>query len=284
MSQASLSGKVCIVTGANTGIGKATATALARQGAQVILACRDQARGEAALTDVKRDSGSAMVSLELLDLGSLASIRAFAGRFKAAGRPLHVLVNNAATVPTVRGVTVDGFETQFGVNHLGPFLLTNLLLDVMKASAPSRVVNVSSSIHNGAALDFDDLQNTRKYKTFAVYGQSKLANLYFTYELARRLQGSGVSVNALHPGVISTELARDMPAPFRLMTRLFFKSPDKGARTSVYLASSPEAANVTGKYFIDCRPVESSPVSRDPAVARQLWEISERLTSGKAAA
>jgi NAD(P)-dependent dehydrogenase (short-subunit alcohol dehydrogenase family) len=274
----SVKGKISVVTGANTGIGKATAEGLAREGATVILACRDEAKARAAEREIRDKVPDADLRVMRLDLGSQASIRGFVTAFDAQFGKLDVLVNNAAIMPTARGLTQDGIETQFGVNHLGPFLLTNLLLPKLKAAAPSRVVVVSSKVHHRATLDFDDLQSERKYSTMSVYGRSKLANILFVRALAKRLAGSGVTVNALHPGVISTELGRSFPAPLVFLAKLFFKTPAEGAKTSLYLSTSKEVEGVTGKYFDACKDVSPSAAAQDDAAAERLWTVSEKLT------
>ncbi len=272
--------KVCIVTGANAGIGKATALGLAKRGAIVVMVCRSQRRGEAALAQIKQESGNEAVSLLLADLASQASIRQLAASFKARYHALHVLINNAGIIPRRRTVTADGLETQFAVNHLAYFLLTNLLLDVLQASAPARIINVSSAVHHGASIPFDDLQSEKSYRPYTVYTQTKLANILFTYELARRLAGTRVSVNCLHPGVIATNLLSDamgMPRGLRFTTRAVGASPEEGARTSLYLATSPEVEGVSGKYFVNNGEAQSSPMSYEEGVARRLWEVSARL-------
>ena len=288
---ADMTGKVCIVTGANQGIGKETATALARMGATVVMTSRDRAKGEAALADVRQRFGSTGVELMLADFGSFASIRQFAADFQSRHQKLDVLVNNAGALITSRGKTADGFETTFGVNHLGYFLLTNLLLDTIKASAPARIVNVSSRAHLRAKMDFDDLNSEGKYSGMAVYSRSKLANVLFTYELARRLQGTGVTANCLHPGVVrtgfgknNTGLVRAAFNVFQFVGRPWLLSPEKGAATSIYLASSPEVEGVTGKYCGACRETPSSPASYDEASQKRLWEVSEEMCGLKAAA
>lgn len=272
--------KVCIVTGANTGIGLETARGLSEMNATVIMACRNRERGEAALAGITSGSKSSSVELMLLDLASQQSIRDFAAAFKERHDRLDVLVNNAATVPGKRELTVEGLEMQFGANHIGAFLLTHLLLDLLKTTAPSRVVNVASTVHHGARMDFEDLQAEQKYEFFRVYGQSKLANVLFTCELARRLEGTGVTANCLHPGVVRTKILRDVRGPLGLIIKYgtyLLSSPRSGAKTSVYLASSPEVDGASGKYFVKCREAESSERSRDEADARRLWEISEQL-------
>jgi retinol dehydrogenase-12 len=278
-----MKGKICIVTGGNTGIGKATVAGLAREGATVVLACRDLERGRAAIADIQAQTPSAEVRVMRLDLASLQSVRDFAAAFVAEYPRLDVLIENAGVSTGSRQLTADGFEMDFGVNHLGHFLLTTLLLPTLKASAPSRVVVVSSSVHKGAHIDFDDLQSERSWGTMRAYGQSKLANMLFVRALARQLEGSGVVVNALHPGVIASELARDFPAPFRLLARLFFKSTEKGARTSLHLATAPEAANVSGKYFADCKETKPGASALDDDAAKRLWTESERLVQSATA-
>jgi len=213
-----------------------------------------------------------------VDFSSLKAVRELASEFKSRYQRLHVLVNNAGTIPAGREISADGFEMQFAVNHLAPFLLTNLLLDVIKLSARARIVNTSSGIHNRGRIDFDNLHAERRYGFFKVYGQSKLANVLFTYELARRLKGTGVMVNCFTPGMTRTDLGRHLRGPAGFFFRHMGKSPEDGARTAIYLASSPEVEGVTGKYFSDCRGVRSSDSSYDESLARRLWEVSERLT------
>jgi len=267
-----MAGKVCLVTGANQGIGKETAAALAGMGATVVMTSRDRAKGEAALAEVRSRSGGS-AELMLVDFGSFASIRQFAADFKSRYERLHVLVNNAGAIITTRGETADGFETTFGVNHLGYFLLTNLLLDTIRSSAPARIVNVSSRAHLRSEMDFGDLNSTKgRYSAMTAYARSKLANVLFTYELARRLEGTGVTANCLHPGVVRTGFGKNNSGfaklifqTFQVVARPWLLSPAKGAATSIYLASSPEVEGVTGKYFADCRETPSSPASYDEA-------------------
>ena len=285
-----MTGKVCLVTGANQGIGKETAVALARMGASVVMTSRDRAKGEAALADVRSRSGG---NIEVMpaDFGSLASTRQLAADFKAKHERLDVLVNNAGAIVTTRSETADGFETTFGVNHLGYFLLTNLLLDTIKAGAPARIVNVSSNAHTRREMDFQDLNTTGKYSAMKAYARSKLANVLFTYELARRLAGTGVTANCLHPGVVRTGFGKNNAGlvrvafqAFQIVARPWLLSPEKGAATSIYLASSPEVEGVTGKYFVQCRETLSSAASYDEAAQRKLWEISEEMCGLKAEA
>ena len=276
--------KVCLITGANSGIGKATAVGLARLGATVVMVCRSRQRGDNALLDVKKKSGNNDVHLLLADLSSAAEIRGLADRFRRRFSRLDVLVNNAAVLTARRRVTRDGFELQFFVNHLAYFLLTNLLIDVLKTSAPSRVVNVASTAHSSGVLDFDDLQGEKHYRGWQTYANTKLANVVFTYELARRLEGTGVTANCVHPGVTHTGLLRGFSFVLNVLfhvLQVFFKSPDEGAATPIYLASSPDVTNVTGKYFRNKQPMGTSAVSNDEALQKRLWEVSESLTGFK---
>jgi NAD(P)-dependent dehydrogenase (short-subunit alcohol dehydrogenase family) len=276
-----MKGKTCLITGATSGIGRATATALAGLGASLVLVGRDRARAEETAAEIAQRSGNRDVTLLLGDLSSQAEVRRVAAEFLASQRPLHVLINNAGVINLQRTVTVDGIETTFAVNHLAPFLLTNLLLERLIASAPARIVNVSSDAHKFGLLDFDDLENTRRYRAMRVYGQSKLANILFTAELANRLDGSGVTANSLHPGAVATGLGKNNGAWARVliaMLRPFFRTPADGAATSVYLAASPAVEGVTGKYFARQREHRSSAAARDAEAARRLWDISARMT------
>ncbi len=279
-----MKGKVCLVTGANSGIGKVTAQELARMGAQVIMVCRDKRRGEEAKAEITAATANPQVDLMTVDLASQAAISQFAKDFKAHYDRLHVLVNNAGIALSNRTLTPDGLEATFAVNHLAYFLLTELLLDTLKASAPARIVNVSSEAQSSGKIAFDDLQAEKKYSQMQAYSQSKLANVLFTYELARRLQDTGVTANCLHPGAVKTNFAQGSTGFFGMMLRLarpFEISPEKGAETSIYLASSPEVEGVSGKYFSKKQPKQSSTVSYDPAIRQRLWEESARLTGLK---
>ncbi len=281
MNLANLEGKTCVITGATSGIGLATARSLVNQGAHVVLACRDAARGEKARSEITGAGSAGRVEVMPLDLASQRSIRAFADTFRAKHNRLDVLVNNAAIVPLRRETTADGFEMQFGVNHLGPFLLTHVLLDALRAAAPSRIVTVASTVHHGATLDFDDLQSEKRYRVMDVYGRSKLANVMFTYALARRLEGSRVTSNCLHPGVVRSRITRDLPTLLQPLVRVagaFMLSPESGARTSAYLAASRDVDGVTGKYFDKCREARSSRVSHDVDAQERLWTLSEEMT------
>jgi NAD(P)-dependent dehydrogenase (short-subunit alcohol dehydrogenase family) len=286
-----MTGKTVVVTGATSGIGVETAVALAGAGARVVITGRDRARGEAAVEDIKRRSGSQMVALVVFDLGDLSSVRAGAGEILARCPRIDVLVNNAGIVLSDRRVTPDGLEATFAVNHLGPFLLTELLLDRIKASAPARIVNVASTAHKGArrGLDFDDLQSERAYRALQVYSKSKLANIQFTTELARRLAGTGVTANSLHPGTVATGYGRDGDTKgvfaFGLkVIKPFILSPERGARTSVFLASSSEVAGVTGAYFVRCKQATPTRVARSTEAAARLWEVSEKLIAERSPA
>ncbi len=273
---AHLQGKVCMVTGANSGIGKATALGLARLGATVVMACRDQGRGDAARTEIQAASGNTAVEVALVDLSSQDSIRAMVADFMARYSRLDVLVNNAAVFKPARTMAPDGLETMFATNHLGPFLLTNLLLDTLRASASARILTVTAP--STTRLNFDDLQGEKRFRPLIAFGASKMCNLLFTYELARRLKGSGITVNAVHPGVVKSSLMKDAPLPVRWLTRLVGRSPEEAAETLVYLASSPEVAGVTGTFFKDKQPIHSNAYSHDQKVQRRLWEISMVLT------
>ena len=271
--------KICIITGANSGIGKATALGLAKMSATVVMLCRNKESGEVAQKLIISETGNKKVDLLLCDLSSQDQIRNFVSEFKQKYQNLHVLINNAGVMASKRKLSVDGFEMNFAVNHLAPFLLTNLLLDVLKKSAPSRIINVSSGAHKMAKIDFDDLQcENKKHRLMRVYGVSKLALMLFSYELSRKLDGTGVTINTVHPGVANTNLGRDMSKIGRGFGKLFFKSPEKGAETSLYLASSPEVEGITGKYYIKKQQKESSKESYNEDNAKRLWEISAILT------
>jgi|SRR5581483_4051086 len=273
-------GKVCLVTGASSGIGKATAAALATQGATVVMICRDQKKGEAVRSEIQESSGNDSIALLLADLSSQASIYHLAKQCQDRYPQIHVLVNNAGVALTQRSVTIDGIETTFAVNVLAPFLLSNLLLDQLKAGAPARIINVASAIQR--PLNFEDLQHEKHYNGRQMYGQTKSALILLSYELARRLQGTGVTANCLHPGVVSTDLARDVSLAARLFLRLFASSPEKGAATSIYLASSPDVEGVTGKYFSRSREVRSSQGTYDEAASLRFWDICVQLTGASA--
>ncbi len=277
-----MQGKICLVTGANSGVGKATSLALAQMGATVVMVSRDAARGEEAQKEIQEQSGNQNVHLLLADLSSQQSIRQLAEEFQRQFSQLHVLINNAGIFPLGRRETVDGLEMAFAVNYLAPFLLTNLLLDTLKASAPARIINVSSDSHEQGYINMDNLQSKQRNSLYKIYGQSKLAVILFSYELARRLEGTGVTVNALHPGFVSTNIAQRDVGPFLRMIAgiifLFGISPEEGAKTSVYLASSPDVEEVTGKYFVKSTPKRSVAISYDEELQHKLWEESVKLT------
>ncbi len=281
MSEWNIAGKTCVVTGANAGIGKETAIGLAREGALVIMVCRSRERGEKALAEVEEATGSRTVELLLCDMAAFASMRELSEEIHARHDAVHVLVNNAGAILGGRELTVDGIERTFQINHLGYFVVTHLLLDLLRASAPARIVNVASTAHRRAQFEFDNLQGERKYRDLSAYSRSKLYNIAFTYQLARRLEGSGVTANCLHPGVVASNFGLSASPAFRTLVRMgrpFLISPERGARTSIYLASSPEVEGVSGEYFDKCRPVRSSEVSYDVASQERLWEISAELT------
>jgi len=280
-----MDGKTVIVTGGNSGIGFETAQALSAMGARIVLTARNADKGRTAVAAIKdRGDGSAPVQLVVFDLGDLSSVRRGAAEILEHCPRIDVLVNNAGLIQTVRSETVDGFESTFAINHLGPFLLTNLLLERMGESTPARIVNVASTAHNVArpGMLFDDLQSTEHYKGMRVYGRSKLANILFTLELSRRLAGHGITANSLHPGTVRTGYGADGDARGLLALGIkiaspFFLSPAKGARTSVYLASSGDVAGTSGEYFVKCKPKQPKRWARDPEAAAQLWRVSEEL-------
>jgi len=271
-------GKVCLITGGSSGIGKATALGLAALGAQVVIICRDPARGKAAQAEIRASSGNPAVDLLCADLASQQSIRQVAREIQATYQQVHVLMNNAGVLMRQRSVTSDGLEMTFAVNYLAPFLLTNLLLDLLKASAPARIINVTSIVQR--AIHFDDLHGEQHYSMMGAYGQSKLADVLFTYELARRLQGTGVTANCLHPGIVASNFTRDFPFPrlIHCLTRPLFLSPTQGAQTPIYLASSSQVEGISGKYFIKKRQAASSRQSYDAATGQRLWQVSAELT------
>ncbi len=275
-----MDGRICVVTGASSGIGKAASVALARLGATVVGVCRDRGRGESALAEISAAATGGEPSIELADLARGDQVTALAARLAALPR-IDVLVNNAGLVVGTRQLTADGFEHTFALNHLAPFLLTNLLLDKLKASAPARIVTVSSTAHHAARLDMDDLRSDRHYVPMLAYANSKLANILFTRELATRLEGTGVTANCLHPGTVRTNFGQSGSGWLRIglgIARPFLRSARSGARTVVYLASSPDVAGQSGGYYVSCKRREPSKAARDERTARALWDISARLT------
>ena len=283
MPVADLSGKTVLITGATSGIGLEAAIALARMGARLVMVGRDAAKTARMVQVVRTRSGSASVDSLLCDLSSQRQVRSLAEAFLRTYDRLDVLVNNAGTVYTSRTLTEDGVEATFAVNYLSAFLLTNLLLDCLVKSAPSRIVMVSSAGHYGATMDFEDLGFTRGYAIMRAYGRSKLAEILFVRELARRLEGTGITANALHPGTVGTNIWNRAPAftrPFfAIARRLFMISPARGAETIVYLASSPEVATTSGVYFEQNRPKPPSRLAQDDALAARLWDESARLVN-----
>jgi NAD(P)-dependent dehydrogenase (short-subunit alcohol dehydrogenase family) len=282
MTEISLQGKICLVTGSTSGIGKVTARELANRGANVVLVSRSRAKGEATQAEIKQATGNQQVELLVADLSVLEDVRRLAAEFQHTHSHLHLLVNNAGCAYPTRTLTSEGFEATLAVNYLAPFLLTELLLDTLKASAPARIVNVSSAQHANASIEFDNLQGEKKYANLRNYNQAKLALLLWSYELARRLEGTGVTVNALHPGVTATNFVSGMnglPAWVMKLGKSLLLTPEQGAQTTLYLATSPEVEGVTGKYFVKSQEKPSSSGSYDQAVGSRLWEVTEQMVT-----
>jgi NAD(P)-dependent dehydrogenase (short-subunit alcohol dehydrogenase family) len=286
-SQKTLDGKTVIITGANTGIGLETSIDLAKRNARIIMACRDKQRGMKACSEAKQRSGSDNIVFHQLDLADMKSVQSFAAKVLEEEPHIHILINNAGVMMCPYSKTKDGFEMQFGVNHLGHFLLTSLLLDRLKQDAPSRIINVSSLAHEYGAMNFDDLMSEKSYNRFSAYSQSKLANVLFSRELAKRLEGTSVTVCSLHPGSVRTELARHVTSSLWLgivyvLAYPFFmissKSAWQGAQTNIYCAVAEELEGVSGLYYSDCAEKKLKPHALDDAVAKKLWEVSEQLT------
>ncbi len=272
--------KICLVTGANSGIGKVTAKALATGGATVIMVCRSLDKGEAARAEIIRETRNENVDLMIVDFSELSQIRKLAAVVKAKYPRLNILVNNAGAYNDNLTLTADGYETTFAVNHLAYFLLTVELLDLLKSSAPARIVNVASEASRGGRINFDDLNMENGYNGWRAYAQSKLANILFTRELARRLQGTGVTANCMHPGTVRTNIfanVKGLPGKIVRLFTIFMRTPEKGADTIIWLASSPEVEGVSGGYFIDRKEKPSNPASYDTEIAARLWEVSERM-------
>lgn len=278
----SMQGKVVFITGATNGIGKVTALELAKKGATVVIVGRDAEKTETTVQEIRAASHNDKVEYLLADLSSISEVRRLAEEFKQKYPRLDVLINNAGMYFATREETVDGYERTFALNHLAYFLLTNLLLEVLKSSAPSRIINVSSAAHRTAVLDFNDLQSKNYGMAgFRAYGLSKLANIMFTYKLARMLKGSGVTVNALHPGGVNTGFGKNNGGLMKLAMNIFGSfslTPEQGAETSIYLASSPQVEGVSGEYFYQCKPIRSTEISYDEAAQDKLWEISKQMT------
>jgi NAD(P)-dependent dehydrogenase (short-subunit alcohol dehydrogenase family) len=278
-----VNGKICLVTGATAGIGQVTATALAAQGAEVIITGRNPQKTEQTVRQIKSETGNEAVQSLSADFSNLEQVRALAVAFKDRFPRLDVLVNNAGAFFNTRQATPYGVEMTFLVNHLSPFLLTNLLLDPLQASASARIVNVASDAHQYDKMDFEDLGFQHGYFSFKAYARSKLANVLFTYELARRLGADRVTVNALHPGHVATDIWKTnfsvFGPPLKWIMGFFSLTPAQGADNSIYLASAPDVEGITGKYFVKREAVQSAPISYDEKVTRRLWELSESLTS-----
>lgn len=275
-----MKGKVCVVTGGTSGIGLVAAERLAQQGARLVLVAREKARAEAAIARIRAKASEAAVSVHYGDLSRLAEMRRLGQEIAQAEPKIDVLMNNAGAMFSARSVTEDGLERTFAVNHMAYFVLTHYLRPSVAAAAPARIVNTASEAHRRSRLDFADLQSARGYSTLAVYGRSKLANILFTRELARRLEGSGVTANCLHPGFVATRIADNNRGFFRHLVstaKLFALTPEKGAETMLYLATSPEVAGVTGLYFDKRRPSTPTAAAQDDAAARHLWEESAKL-------
>jgi retinol dehydrogenase 12 len=280
-SENPLSGKIALVTGATSGIGRVTAVELAKKGARVIVVGRNPSRVEDVVETIQKDGGSNLADGLVADLSNMSQVRSLAAQVLQSYPRLDILVNNAGALFNSRQTSADGFEMTFALNYLSPFLLTHLLLEMIKASAPARIVNVSSMAHVGARLNLQDLENTSRYFGWTAYGQSKLANLYFTYELARRLHDTHVTVNALHPGYVATNFGKGGHKIVNwavAMSQVFAISPEEGAATSIYLASSPQVEGISGKYFIKKKAVQSSQISYNREISQQLWEVSEQMT------
>ncbi|MFX0038732.1 MAG: SDR family oxidoreductase [Promethearchaeota archaeon] len=276
-----MNGKICMITGANSGIGKATAIGLAKLGASLILVCRDQNRAEGALKEIKEKTGNESIDLILADLSSQKGIHDLVSEFKHRYEKLHVLINNVGVNLHQHTLTEDGIETTFAVNYLSHFLLSNLLFDTLKNSAPARIVNVASSVQ-AKTIDFDDLNGDNHYHQLKAYSQSKLAVVLFTREFARKIAGTGVSVNCLHPGYVKTNMIRNFRPfvkYFYHLIGLFMLTPKSGAKTSIYLASSPEIDGASGEYFKRRKVAKSVKISYDKGIAKQLWDMSVKLTN-----
>lgn len=281
-----MDGKICVITGANSGIGKATALGLAKMGAQVVMVCRNADKGEAARQDIKTASGSQSLDLLIADLSSQAAIHQLSAQLHQRYPAIHVLINNAGVIFTEKQLSVDGIEATLAINYLAPFLLTQLVLDLLFKGAPARIINISSKVYSKGPVDLSDLQfDAHPYHFFQAYAQSKLLLNAMSFELARRLQGKHVTVNCLHPGMVKTNLGHDNPHRFvlslvGLIGKLFFLSPQAAAKSLLYLATSPVLTDVTGKYFEKGKQVPVTQQAEDPVFAKSLWERSEHLVKG----
>ncbi|XP_029943589.1 retinol dehydrogenase 12-like [Salarias fasciatus] len=281
-SEERLDGKTVVITGANTGIGKETAIDLSKRGARVIIACRDMEKAKAAVKEIIESSGNDNVLCKKLDLSDTKSIREFAEGINQDEAKLNILINNAGVMVCPYGKTADGFEMQIGVNHLGHFLLTYLLLDLIKKSAPARIVTVSSLAHSWGSIYLDDINSEKSYDKSKAYSQSKLANVLFTRSLAKRLEGTGVTTYSLHPGVVQTDLFRHLNGPQRCFMKVvspFTKNSVQGAQTTIYCAVEPKLANETGGYYSDCAPTSPSRKAKNDELAQKLWDLSCNMLS-----
>ncbi len=283
MSEINMQGKICLVTGSTSGMGKVTAKELAKMGATVVLVGRNREKGEATQAEIKRETGNENVDLLIADLSLLQDVRHLAAEFQQKYHHLHVLVNNAGAIYSSREVTSEGLEATFAVNYLAPFLLTELLVETLKASAPARIVNVSSEVHRIGNIAFDNLQGEKRYATMSNYAQAKLAVILSTYELARRLEGTGVTVNVMSPGQMSGDNfnmgATGLIAFVTMLTKPFVMAVEVGAQTETYLATSPQVEGVTGKCFAKSQEKTSSKRSYDQALGQRLWQVSEQLVA-----
>jgi NAD(P)-dependent dehydrogenase (short-subunit alcohol dehydrogenase family) len=276
-----MKGKTCLVTGATAGIGEITARELARQGARVLIVGRSPERCAATIARIRGETGSDALEAMVADLSAQAEVRRLAESVRGRCDRLDVLVNNAGAMYLDRRESVDGIELTLALNHLSYFILANELLDILRRGGAARIVNVASEAHKGVSIDFDDLQSRRRYSGWRAYQRSKLANILFTYELARRLDGTGVTANALHPGFVRSNFFKDFPGwrgrTFKVFAAMLAITPEEGAKTSIHLASSPDVEGITGQYFVKSRPAKSSPQSHDGAAAERLWRASEEL-------
>ena len=274
-----MAGRVCVVTGATAGIGKETALALAKMGATLVIVARDAGKSARTVDEIEKAVPGATVDVVLADFASLDAVRDAAAEIGKRYRAIHVLVNNAGVANKARLESADGFELTFAVNHLAPFLLTRELLPLLRAGAPSRIVTVASVAERHGPIDFDDLQSKKKYKGFLAYGKSKLANILFTYELAARLVGSGVTANCVHPGAVATDMLRKLPWLLYAVISPFLLTPAQGAATPIFLASSPQVEGVSGGYYEKCKATRSSPRSYDVGMRKRLWDVSETMVA-----
>ncbi|MBK5186662.1 MAG: SDR family oxidoreductase [Gemmatimonadaceae bacterium] len=277
-----MSGRVCVVTGATAGIGRETALGLARMGATVVIVARDAAKAARTVDEIVRATGSARVEIVIADFASLDAVRAAAAEIGRRYGAVHVLVNNAGVVKKQRTLSADGFELTFAVNHLAPFLFTREIMPFLRAGAPARIVNVASAAEAHGPIDFGDLQSEKRYRGFLVYGKTKLMNILFSYELAARLAGTGITANCLHPGAVATDMLRQLPWWLYALISPFLLTPEKGAATQLFLATSPAVEGVSGAYYVKGKAARSSPRSYDVEMQKRLWEVSETLVSSRA--